>query len=188
MSKFKQRQRGATLLVGLVMLVLITLLAVSSFNLGKSNLQIVGNMQHRTENMEAAKATLEEVISKTTFSTSPGATLTSCGTNAKCFDVNGDGASDITVTLTPAPCIKKYQIIKNSQLDTDKPEEAKCAMGDKQDWNPEGANTDDSLCAATVWEITALATDNVTQASYTVAQGVTVPIVATAAVGSNLCP
>ena len=33
-----RRQNGATLLIGLIMLVLLTLMAVTSFRLGKSNL------------------------------------------------------------------------------------------------------------------------------------------------------
>ncbi|MEK7736556.1 MAG: hypothetical protein AAB319_02190, partial [Pseudomonadota bacterium] len=49
MSATLRRQRGATLVIGLIMLVLLTLMAVSSFNLGKSNLQIVGNMQFRNQ-------------------------------------------------------------------------------------------------------------------------------------------
>src|SRR5437763_142545 len=47
MTRFPGRQRGATLIVSLIMLLLITLLAVSSFTLGKANLQIVGNIQQR---------------------------------------------------------------------------------------------------------------------------------------------
>ena len=44
MTPLPHRQRGATLIVSLIMLLLITLLAISSFTLGKGNLQIVGNM------------------------------------------------------------------------------------------------------------------------------------------------
>lgn len=183
------RQRGATLLVGLIMLVLITLLAVSSFNLGKSNLQIVANMQHRTENMDSAKATIEEVISKTTFADTPAAALTTgCGTNTKCFDINGDGTEDITVQLTPAPCIKKSQVIKNSQLDITKAEDAGCSTGATQNLGVAGAATGDSLCADTVWEITAVAADAVTQARFTAVQGVAVRVAADSTTTTNICP
>lgn len=184
-----RRQRGATLLVGLIMLILITLLAVSSFNLGKSNLQIVANMQHRTEAAESARATLEEVISKSTFSETPSAALTGgCATNAKCFDVNGDGTEDITVTLTPTPCIKKSQIIKNSQLDITKAEDAGCSTGATQNLGVAGAATGDSLCADTVWEIAAVATDAVTQARVSVVQGVAVRVAADSTTTTNICP
>ena len=41
----KSRQRGATLLVTLIMLVVLTLFAVTAFNLSSVNLKIVGNFQ-----------------------------------------------------------------------------------------------------------------------------------------------
>ena len=40
-----RRQRGATLVIALIMLVLLTLFAVSSLNTANTNLRIVGNMQ-----------------------------------------------------------------------------------------------------------------------------------------------
>jgi Tfp pilus assembly protein PilX len=40
----RAKQRGATLLVGLIMLVLLTLLAVSAINISTVNLHITGNI------------------------------------------------------------------------------------------------------------------------------------------------
>lgn len=190
MPRTPNRQRGATLLVGLIMLVLMTLIVVTSFNLGKSNLIIVSNMQHRAESLESAKATIEEVISKTTFASTPAAAIAgNCGTNTKCFDVNGDGTNDITVALTPQPCVKKSQTIKNSQLDLTDAEDAGCATGATQNLGVAGAATGDSLCADTTWEITAVTTDNVTQASVTAVQGVAVRVSADSGTSTtNLCP
>ena len=96
-SSTRVRQRGATLLVGLVMLVFMTLIAATSFNLGKSNLQLVGNEQHRIEASTSAKAALEEVLSRAYFSETPSTPFGT--TNIKTFDVNGDGAADVTVTV-----------------------------------------------------------------------------------------
>ncbi|TLY59071.1 MAG: hypothetical protein E6K48_12365 [Gammaproteobacteria bacterium] len=62
MTRFPGRQRGATLIVSLIMLLLITLLAVSSFTLGKANLQIVGNMQQRNQAFAAAQGAVAAVI------------------------------------------------------------------------------------------------------------------------------
>ncbi len=56
-------QRGATLLVGLIMLVLITLIVTTAFTLSISNLKSVGNMQFRNEALAAANAAIEQVIS-----------------------------------------------------------------------------------------------------------------------------
>lgn len=41
------RQRGATLLIALIMLVIMTLVAVTSFNIGDTNLKIVANAQEQ---------------------------------------------------------------------------------------------------------------------------------------------
>ena len=60
------RERGITLVTALIMLVLLTLVALTTFNVGKSNLQIVSNMQQRDEATAAAREVLEEVISRNT--------------------------------------------------------------------------------------------------------------------------
>jgi hypothetical protein len=45
MMKSARRQAGASLLISLIMLVVLTLMAVSSMNLNNTSLKIVGNMQ-----------------------------------------------------------------------------------------------------------------------------------------------
>ena len=45
MMKSLKRQAGASLLISLIMLVVLTLMAVSSMNLNTTSLKIVGNMQ-----------------------------------------------------------------------------------------------------------------------------------------------
>jgi hypothetical protein len=59
----KRRQRGATLIVGLIMLVLITLVVSAAFMMSTTNLKSVGNMQFRDEALAAANAAIEQVIS-----------------------------------------------------------------------------------------------------------------------------
>lgn len=56
-------QRGATLIVGLIMLVVITLLVTSAFTLNSSNLRSVGNAQFRDEALAAANMGIEQVLS-----------------------------------------------------------------------------------------------------------------------------
>ena len=65
------RQQGVTLIMALVMLVVLTLLALTSFNLTRSNLQIVSNMQQRDEAEAAAREVIEETISSTRFFETP---------------------------------------------------------------------------------------------------------------------
>lgn len=174
------RQSGATLLVGLIMLVLLTLVVVTSFNISKTNLAIVGNMQHKNEATAAAQQALEEAISTTRLTEDPdGIFLTPCaGPNTMCFDTNGDGKNDITVALTPTPTCVYAKVIKNndSDLDISREEDLKCVVGTQQAYGVEGAVTGDSRCSYTVWDVNAKATDNATGATVEVAQGVGVRV------------
>ena len=68
-----RRQRGATLIVGLIMLVLITLMMLTAFMLSSSNLKSVGNMQHRAEAIAAANVAIEQVISSDAIFITPAA-------------------------------------------------------------------------------------------------------------------
>lgn len=55
-------QRGASLIIALVLLSLLALLVLGSFNLSSSNLLAVGNMQRRDEASAAATQLLEAAI------------------------------------------------------------------------------------------------------------------------------
>jgi Tfp pilus assembly protein PilX len=57
------RQRGVVLFLALIMLVMMTLFAVSSVNLGTVNLKIVGNMQAMKMMDADAQDAIEQVIS-----------------------------------------------------------------------------------------------------------------------------
>lgn len=183
-ATFPDRQSGATLLVGLIMLVLLTLVLITSFNISKTNLVIVGNMQHKNEVTAAAQQALEEAISTTRLTDSPDSIfLTPCaGANTMCFDSNGDGVNDITVALksekTDTPTCVYAKVIKNNDSDIDltKEEDLKCVVGTPQSYGVEGAVTGDSRCSYTVWDVAAVATDNATGAKVEVAQGVGVRV------------
>ncbi|MBI4291463.1 MAG: hypothetical protein HY661_08300 [Betaproteobacteria bacterium] len=60
-------QLGATLLVVLVMLVMITLFVVSMVRLSSTNLKVVGNMQAQRQLEASAQQTVEEKVSTVTF-------------------------------------------------------------------------------------------------------------------------
>jgi len=170
MKSMPQRQQGATLLVSLIMLVLMTLLVVSSFNMGKTNLQVVGNMQQRNQALSSAQEAIYDAISSTRFIESPTAVLSN-NTNTMTVDANGDGTADITVVVSVPVCIKS-QILKSKQLNVANPEDAGCTMGMGQNWGVQGSTTGNSLCAEGLWEISAVATDDITEATYSVTQGV----------------
>lgn len=179
-------QRGIVLPVALIMLVMMLLIAIVSFNMGRQNTIIAGNMQHKAEVVSSANQAVEEVISKTAFITNPSAALPG---NKATYDVNGDGTKDVTVTLSPAPCVKKAQVIKNAELSVSNANDAACIVGAAQNLGIEGAATGDSLCANTVWEINAVATDDVTGAEATVTTGVGVRVAADDAKNpASTCP
>jgi len=173
-----QRQRGMTLFVALVMLVLISLLAMSTFNLGKSSIQVVNNMQNREQSIAASRRTLDEVISSNRFFDTPADSLAApCGTsNHRCHDINGDGVNDIVTTLTTPACVK-VKTLRAADLDLANSEDAGCAVGVQQGQSGlMGAPTDNSLCADTTWEITASSEDKLVQSKVDVVQGVAVRI------------
>lgn len=170
-------QRGATLLVSLIILVLMTLLGVSSFMLGKSSMQTVGNMQQRNEAMAAAQETIEETVSKTHFFESPANAIPGgCAANTKCVDVNADGKADVTVKLATPTCIQA-KVVQVAALNLADKEDAGCTIGAQQgQFAVEGAVTGNSICADSLWELSAEATDNVTESKVTVAQGAAVRV------------
>jgi Tfp pilus assembly protein PilX len=172
------RQQGITLIMALVMLVVLTLLALTSFNLNQSNLQVVSNMQQREESLAAAREVIEEVISSTAFFKTPSNALsTPCGqNNRRCIDTNGDGTTDVTVDITPAPTCVKAQPIKSSDLDVAVPDDLACSLGANQNFGTVGANTGNSTCSNSIWDIHVVATDVVTEAEVEVTQGVAVRV------------
>ncbi|HXN14899.1 MAG TPA: hypothetical protein VN878_00895 [Usitatibacter sp.] len=176
--KAMRRQQGFTLLVGLIMLVLMTLFAVTAFNLGKSSLQIVGNMQQHNQVLAAAQGAIEDILSKQNFFNTPNAVwVTPCkGPNTKCFDTNGSGKNDVVVTLVPAPRCVQASPIQNAQLNLALPQDVGCAVGTAQTFGVVGAATGASLCSNSVWEIVAKADDAVTQSTATITQGVSVRV------------
>lgn len=181
------RERGATLVVSLIMLLLLSLLAANSFTLAKGNLQISGNLQQRAQELAAAQQAIELVVSSAQFTQTPANALQNpCNGNANtvCVDVNGDGVTDVNVTVTPT-CLERY-IIPDLQLDFSNPNDAGCIMGVNQTFGVAGASNSNSACANTVWDTQATATDVITNAQYVVDEGSAVRAAAVAS--SAFCP
>jgi Tfp pilus assembly protein PilX len=173
-----RRQRGATLVVALIMLVLLTLFALSSVKTATTNLMVTGNMQVKSEALNAAQETIEAVISTPQFIASPAnAVINPCaGPNTRCTDVTGDGAPEYVTTLVPQPVCMSAKPIKNDALNLALAEDLGCSAGQQQQFGVAGAVTGDSLCANSVWEISAQAQGLSSGANVTVRQGVGVRI------------
>ena len=66
------KQAGATLLVALIFLVMMTMFAITAINMSTVNLRIVGNIQRGKEMDSAAQAAIEQAISSMSqFSLTP---------------------------------------------------------------------------------------------------------------------
>lgn len=63
------RQRGAALVVGLVLLLILTLLAISGMNTATTELTMAGNEQYRANAFQAAETGIEQVIARGVFNT-----------------------------------------------------------------------------------------------------------------------
>ncbi len=154
-------QGGATLLVTLIMLIMLTLFAISAMNTGTINLKMVGNMQAKREAMDATQAVIERVVSVPNFIGTPNNALPSpCGApNTACTDLNGDGIPELTTVLTPAPsCVAAHAIKVATLVITPNSEDLACTQAQAQgSFAVAGATpTGDSLCALTIWDITAV--------------------------------
>lgn len=171
------RERGMTLVMALILLVVLTLLALTSFNLANGNLQAVGNMQQREQAVAAANQVLEETISTTKFFETPSTAVPNpCGApNQRCVDMDGDGKEDVHVVLATPTCTKA-NVIKTLDLDQNDPEQANCSDGEGQTRGILGSTDGSSNCANSTWDLNATATDVATGATVKVTQGVAVVV------------
>ena len=91
-------QRGVTLVIGLIMLVLLTLMVTTAFTLSNTNLKSVGNMQSRDEAIAAANKAIEQVLSSP-FTAAPTAEEIN-------VDINNDNTTDYVVSIATPVCIR----------------------------------------------------------------------------------
>lgn len=193
-SAWRSRQGGATLLVSMIMLLLITMLALTSFRLASGNLKIVGNMQGRNQVLTAAQNAIERVVSNPLFTATPTSALPMLSpddlpspciatANTTCVDINGDGATDITVRVgstrtdgvfETAPCVQQVKPVANASLDLSRADDASCSVGVGQTFGVIGANSGNSMCTEMLWEVKAEASDIQAAASAAISAGVRV--------------
>jgi Tfp pilus assembly protein PilV len=158
----RHAQQGITMLVALIMLVMLTLLAVSSFRVSNTNLKVVASAQGQGEATNAAQAAIDQVISTGNFAADP----TTVAATPVPVDINGSGTPQYSVQLSPIPKCLKSRPTDVSTLDIANPQDQGCFGSNKIGQPPT------SVCYESVWEISAVTTDPVTQANVTVRQGV----------------
>ena len=99
MRKFKliENQNGAALIVGLVLLVVVTVLAVSGMNTATTELAMARNNQNYENAFQAAETGLEQAISRGIFSTTGTVTLSQ--------DVNANDKVSSTINFEDATLV-----------------------------------------------------------------------------------
>jgi hypothetical protein len=182
MRSFHSRHRGASLIVAIVFLLLLSTIALTGLRASTTNVQITGNMQARQEAQAAAQMLIEQLVSTDEFARNPQGVY---GAANVVTDVNGDGFADSTAVLTQAPVCLRARSVALTDLDPDNPIDAPCfasAALTNPGLIPAAGGAAGSLCADTEWQLVSRATDNRTGATVTVSQGVTVR---TAVIGLN---
>jgi hypothetical protein len=100
-------QRGAALIVGLIMLVLITLAVTAGFTLSNTNLKSVGNMQNRNEAVAASNRAIEEVATSLLLPGVDGSpSLVAPKATVSLVDINNDGKNDYKVQIAAPTCVR----------------------------------------------------------------------------------
>jgi hypothetical protein len=173
--KTRSSQRGVTLFVALVLLVMVTLLAVSSFRVSNTNLKVIASMQGKGEAVAAAQTAIESVISTPQFAIDPA----TVAAQPILVDLTGAGKNEYSVSLSPKPACLKARPTNPADLNINNPADRPC-FGSAQ----VGLSTLATRCAETIWEITATTIDTVTNAQTTVRQGISMRVSATEAENS----
>lgn len=154
-------QQGSTLIISLIMLVLLTMFALSAINLTNVNLRISGNLQVQEESRTLAQQAIDEILNRdfTVYTTSSG--------------LKNQGSYVVTTSKT---CSVNTPI-KNSQLDPSNALDKPCfGSGAAQNTGiffsgSSSSNVANAWCANQQWDISAQVTDSRTSSNLTLHQG-----------------
>lgn len=153
-----RRQRGATLLISLIMLVVLTLFAVTAIRTGNIGFKIVGNQQSQKLMEAAAQQAIEQVISNLA-NFDPVTVIAPSTTTTQYVCVNAS-AGDPPVAIPPTNCASGTQVAVSP---------VRCISTKRSQYD---SLTQPMATFDNVWEITATVTDSVTGAKATYHQGV----------------
>jgi hypothetical protein len=168
-------QRGFTLVMTLIFLVIFMLFAISMVSSSMINTKMAANQQYRLEAGAVAQQGIEQVMSQ------PFIRVPITLTTPVAVDVNGDGTADFTAQVAPPACLDS-KVIPNATL----PVGDVCKVPNNPNGNlilPGPASsvspppTAPSMCSATQWDIQSAVTDpNNTAVAVTVHQGASVQV------------
>ena len=171
----KHKQKGVTLLVSMIMLIVLTLLVVFAIRSGNTNLRIAGNMQSQAEAAAATQKTIEQVIEQIKVTENlaliPGQNVAVSA-----------GAATYTVKVEAMnKCIFDAPVLSSS-LNPENLSDQPCfgeADGDVQYDSTGKAIPKPPACKKQQWNIEAGVTDSATGAKVNQVQGIAVRVPAT---------
>ena len=191
----RRSQRGSTLLVAMILLLVFAIMAAASFRGSLTSVQAIGNMQWRSEAIAAANDAIDRLLSTADFATNT--TILTQQVNAAPFqlDINGDGVNDIATSLPvvtldglakAGPRCLRAEPIPAKDLDPGVAADVACLGSSTSSSSGTGiavagggtstVTQAPSLCSNTEWSITVRAVDAVTNTSVDVVQGVGVRV------------
>jgi hypothetical protein len=171
------RQDGMALLLTMVLMLVVTWLAATTFRMSNQEMQVVGNRQAAMRAMSAAQRAIEQTISSNMFTQNPGAVAATPISS----DIDGDGNDDLVARLQPIPACIRMRPIKTMELDVSKAADRVCLQSSGSLPNlvvVPGAPViaGNSLCSATEWNVSATVNDANTSTLVTVSQGVAIRV------------
>lgn len=171
------KQKGATLLVGMIMLVVLTLLVVFAIRSGNTNLRIAGNMQAQAETGAAAQQAIEQVIEEIKL---PATDISQIKAQTLTIPV-GNSTYNVNVQAMSDKCLVEVPVL-NADLNPTNPNDVPCFESPDEDKaiKADGKlTTKPSACKTQQWEIEAGVSDANTGANVTHVQGISIRVPAT---------
>lgn len=175
----KQKQKGATLLVGMIMLVVLTLLVVFAIRSGNTNLKIAGNMQSQAETSAATQQIIEQVIEQIKVTEDPSLIP------AQTVPVTMGNVTYTVAVSAIDTCVNEIPVM-NADLNPAAANDVPCFEGsdnDKALFVDGSGNfkqtTKPSACKTQQWEIEAGVTDDASGAKTTQVQGISIRVQST---------
>ncbi len=170
-----QRQRGATLLITMVILLMLALIGFTAIGTSRMNQQVVGNAQVRQEAQAAAQQAIEYVLSSAVFTSNPDFVFS----NPIPIDVTGNGTADYTAVMSPKPVCIGVRKIKTFELDPALESDIPCYRSSAVSSSGIAsavAGSVESYCADSRWEVSSVVQDPASAAKVELRQGVGIRI------------
>jgi hypothetical protein len=197
MMALQRLQRGSTLIVSMVFLLIFLVMALSIFRGALTSSQAIGNMQWRNEAISAANEAIDRLLSNSNIASQAQIVTDQVNDVPFAYDVNADNVTDVIVNFPPVtidgisragPRCLRLRPIPPSELSPTRPEDAGCfasssaggiaIVGGSGGATPSTGST--SLCADSEWSMTVRATDPSTSTTVDVVQGFSMRVPTTA--------